>query len=60
MDRSLLRRCSLFLLPLLLSAQQWQKKTPAEMGLDAAKLQEAVDYAQANGSTWDFDKDQIR
>jgi len=28
--------------------------------MDAAKLQEAVDYAQAHGSTWDFEKDQVR
>ena len=28
--------------------------------MDAAKLQEAVDYALAHGSTWDFEKDQVR
>ena len=28
--------------------------------MDAAKLQDAVDYAQAHGSNWDFDKDQVR
>src|ERR1700693_4507598 len=39
---------------------KWQKKTPAEVGIDPAKLQQAVDYAKANGSTWDFDKDQVR
>src|ERR1700733_12636224 len=39
---------------------KWQKKTPAELGMDPAKLQQAIDYAQAHGSTWDFDKDQIR
>jgi CubicO group peptidase (beta-lactamase class C family) len=39
---------------------KWQKKTPADLGMDAAKLQQAVDYAKANGSTWDFDKDQVR
>ena len=39
---------------------KWQKKTPAELGMDPVKLQQAIDYAQANGSTWDFDKDQIR
>src|ERR1700722_3477749 len=41
-------------------AGKWQKKAPAELGMDAAKLQQAIDYAQANGSTWDFDKDQVR
>jgi pseudouridine-5'-phosphate glycosidase len=28
--------------------------------MDAAKLQQAIDYAQANGSAWDFEKDQVR
>ena len=72
MDRS---RRSLFALPLILAAfvtslaaapayfppaGKWQKKAPAELGMDAAKLQEAIDFAKANASTWDFDKDQIR
>src|SRR5579863_5956334 len=39
---------------------QWQKKAPAEVGMDAAKLQQAVEYAQSHGSTWDFEKDQVR
>src|ERR1700731_3681843 len=39
---------------------QWQKKSPAELGMDAAKLQQAIEYAQAHGSTWNFEKDQIR
>jgi CubicO group peptidase (beta-lactamase class C family) len=39
---------------------EWQKKAPAELGIDPVKLQQAIDYAQANGSTWDFDKDQVR
>jgi CubicO group peptidase (beta-lactamase class C family) len=39
---------------------KWQQKAPAELGMDAAKLQQAIDFAQANGSTWDFDKDQVR
>ena len=39
---------------------KWQTKSPAALGMDAAKLQEAVDYAQAHGSTWDFEKDQVR
>src|SRR5712692_5488086 len=39
---------------------QWQKKSPAELGMDAAKLQQAIEYAQAHGSTWDFEKDQVR
>lgn len=39
---------------------QWERKPPASLGFDAAKLQQAVEYAQANGSTWDFEKDQIR
>src|SRR5512140_3049114 len=39
---------------------KWERKPPAELGLDAAKLREAIEYAQANGSTWDFEKDQVR
>src|SRR5260370_10398014 len=39
---------------------QWQKKSPAELGMDAAKLQQAIEYAQAHGSTCDFEKDQVR
>ncbi len=38
----------------------WEHKPPAALGLDAAKLQEAIKYAEANGSTWDFEKDQVR
>jgi CubicO group peptidase (beta-lactamase class C family) len=38
----------------------WEKKAPAEVGLDAHKLQQAIEYAQANGSKWDFEKDQVR
>jgi CubicO group peptidase (beta-lactamase class C family) len=39
---------------------QWQTKSPAALGMDSAKLQEAVDYAVTHGSTWDFEKDQVR
>jgi hypothetical protein len=41
-------------------AGEWQKKAPAEVGMDGAKLQKAVEFAQANDSKWDFDKDQVR
>jgi CubicO group peptidase (beta-lactamase class C family) len=41
-------------------AGKWAKKSPAELGLDAGKLKLAVEYAQANGSKWDFEKDQVR
>lgn len=41
-------------------AGEWQRQPPAEMGLDAAKLQQAIDFALANGSNWDFDRDQVR
>jgi CubicO group peptidase (beta-lactamase class C family) len=39
---------------------KWQRKAPAELGMDAEKLRLAIAFAQANGSEWDFDKDQIR
>jgi CubicO group peptidase (beta-lactamase class C family) len=38
----------------------WQKKAPADVGMDPAKLQEAIDWALAHGSKWEFDKDQVR
>src|SRR5579863_4233643 len=66
------RRTSLFTLALFLAplagaqktyyppAGDWQKKSPADLGFDEAKLREAIDYAQANGSKWDFERDQVR
>src|SRR3954463_9975575 len=39
---------------------QWQTKRAAEVGMDSAKLKEAVDFALANNASWDFDKDQVR
>ena len=41
-------------------AGQWQSRSPAALGIDSAALQLAIAYAQANGSTWDFDRDQVR
>ena len=42
------------------AAGKWQHKAPAEVGMDAAKLKEAVEWAEAHGSKWDFEKDQVR
>jgi CubicO group peptidase (beta-lactamase class C family) len=42
------------------AAGTWQHKAPAEVGMDAAKLREAVAWAEAHGSNWDFAKDQVR
>jgi CubicO group peptidase (beta-lactamase class C family) len=42
------------------AAGTWQHKPPAEVGMDAAKLQLAVEWAEAHGSKWDFEKDQVR
>jgi len=41
-------------------AGTWQHKAPAEMGMDGAKLKEAIEWAQAHSSKWDFEKDQVR
>ena len=41
-------------------AGSWQHKSPAEVGMDSAKLQAAIDFALAHGSTWDFERDQVR
>lgn len=38
----------------------WQHKAPEQAGMDADKLKEAVAWAEAHASTWDFDKDQVR
>jgi CubicO group peptidase (beta-lactamase class C family) len=42
------------------AAGKWERKAPAELGLNAEKLKSAVEYALANDSTWDFEKDQVR
>jgi CubicO group peptidase (beta-lactamase class C family) len=42
------------------SAGTWERKAPAELGLDPEKLKAAVQYALENGSTWDFERDQVR
>jgi CubicO group peptidase (beta-lactamase class C family) len=76
MSRPLLTRRWLAALPLVLAALpsldaqksasyfpppgEWQRKSPPELGLDAARLRQAIEYAQSNGSTWDFEKDQVR
>ena len=41
-------------------AGQWRTKRPSEVGMDSAKVKEAIDYASAHGSTWDFERDQVR
>src|SRR5260370_5297710 len=42
------------------AAGTWQNKPPAEVGMDATKLREAVEWGEAHGSKWDFEKDQVR
>jgi CubicO group peptidase (beta-lactamase class C family) len=42
------------------SAGTWQHKSPADVNMDPGKLKEAIDWAVAHGSMWDFDKDQVR
>jgi|SRR5579872_3504044 len=42
------------------SAGTWQRKAPAELGMDSAKLTEAIEWAEAHGSKWEFEKDQVR
>jgi CubicO group peptidase (beta-lactamase class C family) len=37
----------------------WQHRSPKEAGLNAEKLAQAVNFAQSNGSDWDFSKDQV-
>jgi CubicO group peptidase (beta-lactamase class C family) len=42
------------------AAGGWQRRAPADVGMDAAKLKLAVDWAEAHGSQWDFGRDQVR
>jgi CubicO group peptidase (beta-lactamase class C family) len=42
------------------ASDSWQRKSPDELGMDAIKLKEAVAWAEAHGSKWDFQKDQVR
>jgi CubicO group peptidase (beta-lactamase class C family) len=42
------------------AAGTWQKKAPAEVGMNPEKLREAVQWAETHGSKWDFEKDQVR
>jgi len=57
---------TLFFVPALLAQTyfpptgKWERKSAAEAGMDAAKLAAAVEFAQASGSKWDFEKDQVR
>ena len=39
---------------------EWKTARPADVGMDSAKLQAAIDFALANPATWDFDRDQVR
>ncbi len=39
---------------------QWQRKSPAELGMDSLRLSAAIEFAQSHGSTWDFERDQVR
>ena len=42
------------------SKGSWQHKAPAEVNMDAAKLREAIEWAEAHNSQWDFQRDQVR
>jgi CubicO group peptidase (beta-lactamase class C family) len=41
-------------------AGPWRRRSPGEMGMDTGKLNEAVKWAEAHASAWDFEKDQVR
>lgn len=42
------------------SRAEWQRRSPAQVGMDSAKLAEAVQYALSREATWDFGRDQVR
>src|SRR4051812_46501246 len=46
--------------PYFPAAGAWTRKLPIDLGMDAGKLRDAVAYAGAHGSSWDFGKDQVR
>ena len=39
---------------------EWKTARAADVGMDSAKLQAAVDFAQNGAATWDFERDQVR
>lgn len=39
---------------------EWKTARPADVGMDSAKLQAAIDFALAAPATWDFERDQVR
>lgn len=39
---------------------EWKTASASAAGLDSAKLADAVTYALAHGSKWDFERDQVR
>ena len=39
---------------------EWKTVRAADVGMDSAKLQAAVDFALAAPATWDFERDQVR
>jgi CubicO group peptidase (beta-lactamase class C family) len=41
-------------------AGRWERRSPAAVGVDSVKLNAAIDYALEHGSTWDFERDQVR
>ena len=41
-------------------AGSWARKSGADVGFDAAKLKQAVAFAQTKGSDWNFERDQVR
>ena len=42
------------------AAGTWQHKPPSEVGMDAVKLEQAIEWAKSHGAKWDFEKDQVR
>lgn len=39
---------------------EWQRKSPADVGMDSVTLQEAIQFAESREATWDFRRDQAR
>ena len=39
---------------------KWERKAPEAVGMDSAKLKEAIDFAKTQDSGWEFARDQVK
>ena len=39
---------------------KWERKAPEDVGMDSAKLKEAIEFAKTQDGGWDFARDQVK